>query len=345
MRALNPRKEKILAYIVDSYVESVNPVGSRVLSKRFRLHLSSSTIRNEMSDLEAMGYITHPHTSAGRIPTDKGYRYFVDHLNETELPDRKVVDRLNRSYEKRIRNAEELLEHTLQVLSSLSHQASMIFIPERESFVLKSVTLIRMEGYSLLVIWLAASGFTRTCLVNMGEHLSEEALHRLNRFLNEELAGLSYRRIREFVTQRLAACRNSLKDLYEKASQIVEGALAEDKEEKVYTEGSSRILEQPEFQDVNRARPVLNGLEGRKVIQRILREDLNVSGVRVRIGSENKDSSFLDCSLISAPYFQGAKSVGVLGILGPRRMQYGPMISLVSQVASLMGESLERWFK
>ncbi len=344
MRTLDPRKEKILNYIVDSYVESVNPVGSRVLMTRFRLKVSSSTIRNEMGELEEMGYITHPHTSAGRIPTDKGYRYFVDHLRGESLS-KKMETSFGEAYRCRIRSAEELLGRTLEVLSTLSHQTSLIFMPELESFVLRSVSLVRVGGNYLAAIWLSMSGFTKSSLVDMKVGLSDGELSGLNRFLNEKLSGLSYQEIHDRVQKEISDSRDSLHRLYEQASRIIEESLAETADEKIYLEGSSRILAQPEFQRSEAAQPVLSGLEEKTSLRDMLRDDLKRSGVRVRIGSETGHVFLKECSLISAPYSLGTKRTGVLGILGPRRMRYSQTIPLVSLAAQLMSGFFERWFE
>jgi heat-inducible transcriptional repressor len=345
MKNLDSRKEEILVSIVESYVESASPVGSRVLAKSCRLDYSPSTIRNEMFDLEEMGYLTHPHTSSGRIPTDRGYRYFVDRFAEQETLNKAALEALFETYKKRIRNAEELLERTLHILSALSHQASFIFVPEDEGFVVKNVNLMRLEGNFIMAFWLSHAGLTKSCMVDMGEHLSDEDLMRLGHFLNAELSGLSHEDIKEFVARKLAVCRDSLKHLYEKASRIIEEAILENVEEKIYLDGQGRMLEQPEFQLPEHARPVITALEERKTIQKLLREKMQSQGVSVHIGSETRVPFLQDCSLIAMPCFQRSRKIGIVGILGPRRMRYGQMMSLVANVSRLAGENFERWFE
>ena len=340
---LDARKGKILGSLIESYVENAVPVGSRSLSEHCDLKLSPSTLRNEMGALEELGFITHLHTSAGRIPTDQGYRYYVDHLAERVELNPHRLEVVIKEYQNKFRNTEEFFERSLKVLSSLSHQASLLFIPEFDDFILEDVKLFQLENNSLLVVWLSIEGATRSYTVDMGERLTDEEMGQLSRFLNQSLKGLSYSEIQHACIREIEKHRDSLRRLSEKACHIIEHCQTNEKSERVRFEGSLNILEQPEFQSVDKVRVIFNGLAMENKIQELLQKDLCSQGVRVRIGVETEDESFNDCAIISASYSLGHQRKGVIGVLGPKRIHYGEMMSLVSRVAEVMGESFGRW--
>jgi len=344
MNRLDDRKEEILAFLIGSYVENANPVGSKTLAHQLKLKLSSSTLRNEMGELEEMGYITHPHTSAGRIPTDKGYRYYVDQLLAEKPPESDVLRWLRKEYTSRFHNTEEIFGGTLKILSTFGHQPGLLFLSEGESFILKSISLVQVENNFLLAVWLSATGLTKSFLVDMGERLSEREIQQLNRFLNQELNGFSFQEIQDIVTSKFQARRDSLKIFYDRARQIIDEAVQEGSQEKVYCDGQMTMLSQPEFQDIEKVRPMLEALETKESIQRLLRSDLNKAGVTVRIGSETEDDWLRECSLISTPCRIGERKMGVIGVLGPRRMRYGQIINFVYQIPQMMSLSFERCF-
>jgi heat-inducible transcriptional repressor len=218
-------------------------------------------------------------------------------------------------------------------------------MPEEESFILKNVTLVPLEGNRVLALWVSTAGFTRSCLIDMGEKLPSEELERLYQFLNKELRGLSYSEIKCHAAQKLQASRDSLRSLYQKACQVIENSLLDSPPEKIFMEGSSKMLEQPEFQRLEEIRPILTGLEEKKVIQGLMRETLQAEALTVRIGSETGNDLFRECSLISIPYYHGSHVMGALGILGPKRMRYGEVMALVTQVSRWVAEGFERWFE
>jgi len=343
MENLNTRRREILKFVIESYIKQASPVGSKTLSRIPEMSLSASTVRNEMGLLEELGYITHPHTSAGRMPTDKGYRYYIETLMGPNPLELKQLGQLKNEYANRFRNVEDIFERTLKVLSSFSRQTGLVFMPESDNFILKSVSLVQMEGSLLLAVWLSTAGLTKSFLVDMGERLEDEEISDLNRFLNKELEGMSCDEIQDVVEKKLMACRDSLKALYKRAQQIIEEVSGDITHEKIYLNGSAEMLDQPEFQDLEKTKAILKILETKKAIQKLLRSDLNMPGISIHIGSEIDDVSFSECSMISAPYYFGKKKMGSIGILGPSRMQYGKMIDLVSHVSEMMSLSFKRW--
>ena len=221
------RKQEVLGMIVDTYVKTISPVGSLTIAKGFREELSSATIRNEMQDLEALEYITHPHTSAGRVPTDKGYRYYVNHLIPDSRIDLRHMEFIDQEILRQINNMETLIERTSKILSTISEQAAIVSFPSFEDLVLKRIELTSLGRQSLLIVWVAENGFIQDRVIDMYEEIPEEDLEHLNRFLNQELKGMLLSGARDHLTQKLAEAHDSLHKLYETARKIVSAGFPE----------------------------------------------------------------------------------------------------------------------
>ncbi len=343
MNILRERQKELLGMIVDTYVETVNPVGSGTIAKRFRKALSPATIRNEMHGLEEREFITHPHTSAGRIPTDKGYRYYVDHL----MPAPRVTSRetafILNEYRKRMDNMETLIERTSRILSTLSEQAGFIVFPSFEESVLKRLEITPLGSHHLLVVWVTRNGFIQDRVIDMKEEIPEEELARLNSFLNQELSGLVLSEIKPRLSAKLKTAKDSLRSLYETAVSIVSAGFPQAAQKKLSIEGSGNILQQPEFQDWDKSKRLFRTLEAKSSLLNVIESGPNTGRVTIHIGIEHQCQDLWDCSVITAQYFVDDRKLGVLGILGPRRMPYGRVVSLVDYVSRCFGEALEQW--
>ena len=343
MKLLRQRQKELLGMIVDTYVETVNPVGSGTIAKRFRKALSPATIRNEMHDLETREFITHPHTSAGRIPTDKGYRYYVDHLMpEPKISPREASFILN-EYRKRMDNMETLIERTSRILSTLSEQAGFIVFPSFEESVLKRVEITSLGAHHFVVVWVTRDGFIQDRVVDMKEEIPEGELARLNTFLNQELSGLLLSDIKPRLSEKLKTAKDSLRSLYETAVSIVSAGFPGSAQKKLLIESPGNILQQPEFQDWDKSKRLFKILEAKSLFLDLIESGEREERVSVHIGVEHQCKDIWDCSLITAQYFVGDRRLGTLGILGPRRMPYGRVVSLVDYVSRCFGEALEQW--
>lgn len=343
MEELKERQKEVLRIIVSTYVKTINPVGSRAIAKYYQNELSPATIRNEMHDLEEREYIAQPHTSAGRVPTDKGYRYFVDHLISEGGVAPYVAALVAREYRERMDNVEALIERTSKILSALSEQAGLVMFPMFEELVLKRIDLTWLGRQHLLAVWVAHNGFVQNRVVDMKEEIPSEELVRINRFLNQELGGMLLAQVRRYLTQKLERAHDSLRSLYQAAGTIVSESFPRMEQRRLSLEGSRYVLEQPEFQNWEKSRRLFKTLEAKDFLMDLVQGDPEREGVQVRIGLEHHCEDIWDCSFVTARYQVNQKPVGTLGILGPRRMPYERMIALVDFVSRRFGEALEQW--
>lgn len=343
VKELTERQKHILAIIVNAFIETFEPVGSRTISRKYHLEVSPATIRNEMSDLEESGFITHPHTSAGRMPTDLGYRYFIDHLLEPESISPEVACQIKDRFQEQIKWVDELVEKASRLLAGITKQTGIVSYPGMKELFFRRIDLRKFDGSQIWVVWTTTTGFSITQLVDLGGSAEEELLNKIANFFNEELPGFSFSEIPGEIVRRLSARRDSLYRLYEQAVLIGEEVLRRAGILRFCVEGSSHILEQPDFQDISRTTPIFRTLENREVLLELMKDSAAQDGVQVHVGRENKLSEIWDCSLIAANYKLHGKPAGVLGILGPRRMPYANLISYVDFISKEISSVLERW--
>lgn len=343
MEELRKRQQEVLEIIVNKYIQTVNPVGSKVIAECFRDQLSPATIRNEMHSLETMDYITHPHTSAGRVPTDKGYRYYVDRLMRMSQIDPKDAEFIENEYRNQMDNMETLIKRTSRILSTLSHQAGIVSFPMFEELVFKQVELTLLGKRHLLVVWMTENGFVQDRVIDMTEEIPADEIHRLNNFLNDELKGLVLRDIKFYLAHKLEEAHDSLREIYEKACALVLSSFPQVSMNEICVEGSHYILEQPEFQNLEKSKQLFRVLEEKNEFAHLMNINLSQNGVQISIGIESQCDSIRDCSFVAAQYFMKQRPVGKIGILGPRRMAYRRVVAIVDYLAGRFGEILEQW--
>lgn len=335
---LDDRKITILKAIIKTYLETGEPVGSRTISKYSELKLSSATIRNEMSDLEEMGYIIQPHTSAGRIPSDKGYRFYVDQImqekdNEvTELKDMMVqkVDKL-----------ELVLKKMAQVLAANTKYAAMISGPSYHKTKLKFIQLSKVEEHKLLVVVVVEGNIVKNTMIDIEEELGEQELLNLNILLNSSLNGLTIEEINLDIISRLkgdAGIHSQVVELV--LNEVAEAIKAGGEDLQIYTSGATNICRYPELSEGDKASKLIGTLEHKEVLQEFVSEingeSSDDTGIQVYIGDETPVQSMKDCSVVTANYDLGGGLRGTVGIIGPKRMDYekvlGTLRNLMSQL-------------
>ena len=335
---LDDRKVTILKAIIKTYLETGEPVGSRTISKYSELKLSSATIRNEMSDLEEMGYIIQPHTSAGRIPSDKGYRFYVDQImqekdNEvTELKDMMVqkVDKL-----------ELVLKKMAQVLAANTKYAAMISGPSYHKTKLKFIQLSKVEEHKLLVVVVVEGNIVKNTMIDIEEELGEQELLNLNILLNSSLNGLTIEEINLDIISRLkgdAGIHSQVVELV--LNEVAEAIKAGGEDLQIYTSGATNIFRYPELSEGDKASKLIGTLEHKEVLQEFVSEingeSSDDTGIQVYIGDETPVQSMKDCSVVTANYDLGGGLRGTIGIIGPKRMDYekvlGTLRNLMSQL-------------
>ncbi|MBI1978122.1 MAG: heat-inducible transcription repressor HrcA [Candidatus Omnitrophica bacterium] len=340
---LKERQREVLKMIVSTYVRTINPVGSRTIAKFYQDELSPATIRNEMHGLEERDYIQQPHTSAGRVPTDKGYRYYVDHLMPEPRVLPYVVALVAREYREHMDNVETLIERTSKILSTLSEQAGFVVFPAFENLVLKRVEITSLGRHHLLIVWVSDNGFVQNQVIDMKEDIPSEELLRINRFLNQELQGMLLGQVKLHLAQKFDQVQDSLKTVYRTARGIVNQSFPKEGQRRLAFEGSHYILEQPEFQDWEKSRKLFKTLEARDSFMDLLQVRQKDGKIQVKIGFEHHCPDIWDCSLITTEYRVGPRAIGTLGVLGPRRMSYERVIGLVDFISRRFGEALEQW--
>lgn len=323
---LDERKIKILDAIIKNYLETGEPVGSRTISKYSDLKLSSATIRNEMSDLEEMGYIIQPHTSAGRIPSDKGYRLYVDHLMQEK--DREVTE-LKELMIQRTDKMEQVLKQVVKVLAGNTNYATMISAPQYHQNKLKFIQLSRVDDRQILAVIVAEGNVIRNKLIPISEELNEEAILKLNILLNTMLNGKT---IAEINLQMISSMKEQAGIHSNIVSDVVDAvaeAIHSDEGMEIYTGGATNIFRYPELSDNGKASELIQTLEEKQTLAELVNDTLSKEerGIQVYIGNETPVQSMKDCSVVTATYELGQGMRGTIGIIGPKRMDYENVMS------------------
>ena len=343
---LTEREKDILGLVVKAYVGDATPVGSRTLVRRFNLDLSPATIRNTMNDLEEAGLLEQPHTSAGRIPTDLGYRIYVDELmSPVQLSPGEqaaIRDALMGEGRGYVKGAATIIDQTVRALSDLTNLLAVSLEPRLEKGIFEKIELVAIGGSKILAVLTIAKGFLRTVVLEIEAHIDEGSLHETSSLINERLSGLPMRAIRESVRERmqdvttgdpkiLKLIVNNSEDLF--APPDVEG--------EIHYSGTPNILSLPEFANKERMMSIMGALEEKDVFLRIFGQRSGQDGLTITIGEENKEGEIQFCSLVSSSYESG-EGFGTVGILGPTRMEYSKLVTIVDYTAQLMSEVLEQ---
>ena len=323
---LDERKRKILHAIIRTYLETGEPVGSRTISKYSDLKLSSATIRNEMSDLEEMGYIIQPHTSAGRIPSDKGYRLYVDYLMEEK--EREVTE-LKELMIQRTDKLEQVLKQVVKVLANNTNYATMISTPQYHQNKLKFIQLSKVDEHQILAVIVAEGNVIRNKLIPICEDLDTETILKLNILLNTMLNGKT---IAEINLQMISSMKEQAGIHSNIISDVVDAvaeAIHSDAGMEIYTGGATNIFRYPELSDNGKASELIQTLEEKQMLAELVTETLSKEdkGIQVYIGSESPIQSMKDCSVVTATYELGQGLQGTVGIIGPKRMDYENVMS------------------
>ncbi|MBR5712471.1 MAG: heat-inducible transcription repressor HrcA [Lachnospiraceae bacterium] len=319
----------ILRAIIQNYLETGEPVGSRTISKYTDLNLSSATIRNEMSDLEEMGYIVQPHTSAGRIPSDKGYRLYVDMLmqdKQTEMDNLKLE--LNAKSEK----LDNILKEAAKVIAANTNYASMITAPRYHKRRIKFLQISQVDPSNLLMVLILEGNVVKNNMIHLDEELSQETVLRLNLMLNTFLQGLDIEEINAGIMQKLRTESNGYSALISDILDVIATGM-ENEEVEAYTSGSTNIFKYPELNDSAKARNLLTALEEKKELTELMyQEGDSDRGIQVYIGDESPIEATKDCSVVTATYHIEEGVYGKIGIIGPRRMDYRKVVSTLQNL-------------
>ena len=338
---MDERTTRVLRHIVEDYIATAEPVGSRTISKKMGQALSPATIRNIMADLEEAGYLAQPHTSAGRVPTGAGFRYYIDHLLSRQTLARDEMDQLHRAGEGK-GPADELVRQVSRLLSNLAHQASVVVVSSPEQQVLRSVSLMRAGVERILLVTVMRGGWVQHRLIEGEPDLTGDELEKISAYLNELAEGQTLPQLRARILAELGREKARYDRVMGRALAMSARALTDAAPGEVFVEGRANILEQPEFaEDVHRLKRILRVFEEKSVIFRLLDRAMESRAIQVSVGLENTVEELPDISVVASGYRQGASSVGSIGLIGPVRMEYSRVIPLVEYAASLLTTMFE----
>ena len=337
--ALDERKLKILQAIIRNYLETGEPVGSRTISKYTDLNLSSATIRNEMSDLEELGYIIQPHTSAGRIPSDKGYRLYVDRMmleKEEQLNHAtQEVKEMQRILLEREDKMESLLKQMAKMLAANTNYATMITAPQVRGNKLKFIQLSRVDKGQLLTTIVIEGNVIKNSIITVDDPLDDETLLKLNILLNTNINGLPIEEINLAMITRLKQQAGVYAGIISDVMDAVASHIKSDEDMEIYTSGTNNIFKYPELADHQRASELITTFEEKQLLTELVNETLtDETGIQVYIGSETPVKTMKDCSVVTATYELEEGVKGTIGIIGPRRMDYDKVINTLKTLKS-----------
>ncbi|MBL1213444.1 MAG: heat-inducible transcription repressor HrcA [Ignavibacteriae bacterium] len=336
---LTDREKSILRHVIRQFIVTANPVGSRNISKRYNIGLSPASIRNIMADLEDLGLLGHPHTSAGRVPTDRGYRFYVDSLMEPAKLNKKELDYITANLEPDTYETENLLKITSAILSTITNQLACITYPKFDNALLNKIQLVRLSSQRIMVVLTIQSGLVKTITLEINAEIEDDKLMGVEQLLNERLAGLNFQEIRKTFSERI---KDGFNTEYKPVMRVFIDSM--DKifddikiNEKTVISGAKNIIKHPEFGDHEHFQSVIELIEDKDVIVHIMEKNKDISSkdVSIIIGGESEDEKFSDYSLITKEYNIGDIN-GKLGVIGPKRMEYGKIIAAVVYIAELL---------
>ncbi|QOJ28709.1 MAG: heat-inducible transcription repressor HrcA [Ignavibacteriales bacterium] len=341
---LNDREQSILRYIVQQFILTAVPVGSRNITKRYDIGYSPATVRNIMSDLEESGFIGHPHTSAGRVPTDKGYRFYVDLLMNRDEIDDLARRTINSSLEKVKNEPEELLTTVSRILSSITNQLACVVYPKLDTGVLEKIQLVKITSSRIMAVITIKLGLVKTITLEVSGEIKDEQLAVIQSLLNERLAGLSLAEIRSTFRERMRDVPQQESEIYTVFFDSVDRIFSDGVQgDKIYISGTRHLIRQPEFESPEKIQNVVDLIEDKDILLHVFEKSNEGSGdqVIVSIGKENELPRLDDYSLVTKEYLIGDVK-GRLGIIGPKRMEYAKIVAMVDYISLVLTDSLKK---
>jgi heat-inducible transcriptional repressor len=342
---LTERSQNILEAIVEDYISSAEPVGSRAITRRHSFNLSPASVRNVMSDLEEMGFLCSPHTSAGRIPTEKGFQYYIDSLLKIRDLSSVEMKELSKNYRFSGMKMEDIMQEVGRVLSGLSKYTGLVMAPKFSATVFRQMEFIRLSQGQILVVYVSESGLVQNKVIEAGSDLTQQQLEQISNYLNKELNGLTISQVRSKLEQELKEERVRFDQLRKSALRLTQAAFSDEDKNQVYVAGTSLMLEQPEFSSPEQMKRMIQTLESKQLLIHLLDRSQSAQGVQIFIGSESNHAELDGCSLITSSYSNKQGVVGTLGVIGPMRMPYSQVIPIVDFTAQLVSRVLDHDFE
>lgn len=339
---LTQRGRVVLNAIIRDYIETAEPVGSRSISKKSDIGLSPATIRNIMSDLEDIGLITHPHVSAGRVPTETGLRFYVNSILELRPLAEPEKQRIQNFLRESNQEVEDLLKTTSKMLAVVTEQAAVVSQPKSSATVFKHIEFIRLRDNLVLMVLVTEAGLVQNKIIEIEDNLYQSELDRLTQYLNELLSNLTLDQVKRKVLEEMKKDKEDFDALLSKALEISNQAFQEESVGEVYIEGRTNLMQYPEFSQIETLRALFKAFEEKSILIRLLEKSINASGIQIFIGSETQINEMEGCSVITASYTKGDYPIGTLGVIGPTRMNYDRVIPIVDYTAKVVSKILEK---
>ena len=346
---MDNRKKKILHAVIKDYVDTAEPVGSRTLAKKYDLGVSPATIRNEMSDLEELGYIRQPHTSAGRVPSDKGYKYYVDCLMEPQEGKITKDERqmISNAFQNQAAEINSLLQESCKLLSKMTNYTAMVIKPQQVVGDLTSLNLVKVDSAHAVVVMTDSINKVHHQIISIPEELTDDQLHEMETLLREKLIGVSLADVTNSLMKEIAMQMLYHQQMLQNSMALLQDLIVGNGEKtgNVFVNGALNLLNQPEFRDIDKVKELLSALEVDDVVRQLLGGRQGImpldgsgafggrSGTNVYIGSDLSATGMDDCSVVTTPYYINGEMAGSIGVLGPTRMQYPKVISLVEDIS------------
>jgi heat-inducible transcriptional repressor len=340
--ALGERAQHLLRILIESYIRDGQPVGSRALSRESGLQLSSATVRNVMADLEELGFVASPHTSAGRVPTDKGYRFFVDTLLQLRPLDEAASAELRRQVEASRDNSTDLIATVSQLLSSATQLAGVVTLPRTRQASITQMEFVALSENRVLVVLVFNDREVQNRIIQLERHYSPDELKRASSFLNEQFRGRSLREVRQEILRQLSEAHAHMNQIMLEAIAVAQQVFESGAEGRLeyVIKGETNLMGMAELTGMEKLRRLFEAFNEKRDFLHLLDQSLKAEGVQIFIGHESGYQILDDCSVVTAPYADGDSVVGVLGVIGPTRMAYERVIPIVKMTAKLLGAAL-----
>ena len=342
MEALSPRASSLLKTLVEMHIREGQPVSSKNLQGESGMSVSSATVRNIMSELEDLGYLASPHTSAGRIPTAQGYRFFVDSLLQVGPVEEGAVSALNAGLDPN-RSSGELVQSASNLLAQMTYQTGIVTVPKPGASQLRQIEFLPLSGDRVLVILVINEREVQNRIIQMQRPMSEEQLKTAADLINQRYAGSDLTQVKRHIVREMAEARERIDDYLEAALELARAAMESDEESgSVVVAGEASLLNQASPEDIQKLRELFDAFERKRDLLELLDRCSQADGIQIFIGEEAGFDVFGDFSVITAPYAQGSQSLGVLGVIGPTRMAYERVIPIVDVTARMLSAALSR---
>ncbi|MDI7258958.1 MAG: heat-inducible transcriptional repressor HrcA [Thermodesulfobacteriota bacterium] len=344
---LTDRMKEVLRIIIEDYILAAEPVGSMTISRKSALRLSPASIRNIMSDLEEIGLLSQPHTSAGRVPTERGFRFYIDSIldiHELSGEEQKDLRARYSRYSNYQLEGRDLFRETCRILSASSHYLGVVWAPRMSLLVLQHIEFVKLRKNLTLAILVSTTGMVQNRIIELEEDLAQSELDHLSNYLNGLLTGLTLYQVREKLLEQMRVEKITYDHLLEQAIKLGERAFSSFDETDVFIEGRTNILREPEFGNISIMTDLFRAFDEKTTMVKLLDQCTAPRGVQIAIGSESQVQEMETCSLVTSTYGCEGRTWGALGVIGPRRMNYSKIIPLVDYSARLLSEILETYY-